>query len=592
MNKSKRLSINLLVIILIASLSTSLHAEVKLDSVTSKYHKKAIVETSRTAWWEKARFGMFIHWGVYTIPAGDYNGKYVPGLGEWIMSDAKIPVATYKDYAKKFNPTEYNPEQWVHMAKSAGMKYIVITTKHHDGFALFDSKASNWNVVKATPYGKDLIRPLAEACRKYGMKLGFYYSQANDWGNKGGAIAHGDWDPAHKGNFDDYIDKVAIPQVKEILTNYGDVCELWWDVPTDMSKQRAAKFLPLLKLQPQIITNDRLGGDVKGDLFTPEQYIPATGIKGLWETCMTMNDTWGFKTNDHNWKTSAALIRNLIETASKGGNYLLNVGPEASGKFPPEIISRLEDIGKWMKINSESIYETTASPFKVLPWGRATTKVLADGNTNIYLHVYNWPEDGKLIVQGLQNSVVSATLLANGTSIGFGKLDGNLFLNVPINAADLVSTVIKVTIKGNPEVTPYVQTQEANGTITLLPGLAEFKVQNGGDAMRAEGASDQNIGYWVDPNSSASWNFVVKQPGTYNLETYVSALNSSKFKLSTGKETLSTVVESTGGYGSYKKVSLGTFNFTTAGNKLIQLSSDTQNWNPINIKTILITPAK
>jgi len=592
MTKMNLLSKSLLLGVSAITLSVTVQAEIKIDTLTKKSRITAKIETSRTAWWEKARFGMFIHWGVYTIPAGDYGGKYIPGLGEWIMSDAKIPVASYKDYAKKFNPTEYNPEQWVQMAKTAGMKYIVITTKHHDGFALFDSKASDWNVVKASPYGKDLIRPLADACRKYGMKLGFYYSQANDWGNKGGGIAHGGWDPAQKGSFDDYLDKVAIPQVKEILTNYGDVCELWWDVPTEMTKERAAKFLPLLSLQPQIITNDRLGGDVKGDLFTPEQYIPSTGMKGLWETCMTINDTWGFKTNDHNWKTSTSLIRNLIETASKGGNYLLNVGPEATGKFPPEIVSRLEDIGRWMKANSESIYGSSASPFKVLPWGRATTKALPNGNTDIYLQVYNWPKDGKLIVPGLQNAVLSAKLLAKGTALATRKSDGNLFLNVPEKALDPVSTVIKLTVKGSPEVTTYIQTQEANGTITLLPSLADFNIVAGGESMRAEGGSDQNIGYWVDSKASATWQFIVKQPGTYNLETSVAAERDSKFKLTSGTESLSTEVPSTGGYTTYKKVSLGKITFNKAGKNEISLTSDKASWNPVNIKTITITPAK
>lgn len=592
MTKMNLLAKTLILGVSAMTVTLSASAEIKTDTLITKSPIAPIVETSRTAWWEKARFGMFIHWGVYTIPAGDYEGKYIPGLGEWIMSDAKIPVATYKDYAKKFNPTEYNPETWVQMAKAAGMKYIVITTKHHDGFALFDSKASDWNVVKASPYGKDLIRPLADACRKYGMKLGFYYSQANDWGNKGGAIAHGGWDPAQKGSYDEYLEKVAIPQVKEILTNYGDVCELWWDVPTDMTKERAAKFLPLLKLQPQIITNDRLGGDVKGDLFTPEQYIPATGIKGLWETCMTMNDTWGFKTNDHNWKTSTALIRNLIETASKGGNYLLNVGPEASGKFPPEIVSRLEDIGKWMKVNSESIYGTTHSPFKVLPWGRATTKVQSNGNTDIYLQVYNWPEDGKLIVPGLKNTVISAKLLANGVALGFGKSEGNLFLNVPIKKLDEVSTVIKLTVKGTPDVAPYVITQEANGNITLLPGLADFKTPAGSEAMKEEGGSDQNIGYWIDPKASASWKFIVTKPGTYVLETSVAADRNSQFKLTSGSESISTPVSATGGYGNYKPVSIGKFTFSMAGEHVITLTSDQENWNPVNIKKIKITPVK
>jgi len=254
--------------------------------------KKAAEHDAKMAWWRDARFGMFIHWGVYSVPAGRYEGKEIPGLGEWIMHDAKIPRATYQQFAGQFNPVQYDPDAWVRLAKEAGVKYIVITSKHHDGFALFDSKASDWNVVKATPYGKDLLKPLADACRKYGMKLGFYYSQANDWNNPGGAAAGGHWDSTQNGSMDEYIRKVAVPQVKEILTQYGDIAEIWWDVPTGMTKARADQFLPLLALQPGIVSNNRLGEGFKGDIETPEQYIPATGIPGRdWETCMTMNET-------------------------------------------------------------------------------------------------------------------------------------------------------------------------------------------------------------------------------------------------------------------------------------------------------------
>ncbi|SDE57552.1 alpha-L-fucosidase [Mucilaginibacter pineti] len=561
------------------------------DSVATKSRVHAVVETSRTAWWEKARFGMFIHWGVYTIPAGVYDGKEYPGLGEWLMHDAKIPVATYKDYAKKFNPTEYNPEQWVKMAKAAGMKYIVITTKHHDGFALFDSKASDWNVVKATPYGKDLIKPLAEACRKQGMKLGFYYSQANDWNNKGGAAADGHWDKAQDGSFDDYIDKVAIPQVREILTNYGDVAELWWDVPTDMTKERAAKFLPVVALQPNIITNDRLGGDDKGDLFTPEQYIPATGIKGLWETCMTMNNTWGFKTNDHDWKSGKSLIRNLIETASKGGNYLLNVGPEPTGKFPAPIVERLAEIGKWMDVNSESIYGTTASPFKYLPWGRATEKAEANGNTTLYLQVYTWPTDGKLLIPGLDNTILSAKFLANGKALTTGKANDQLFVNVPTAALDETSTVIKLTIKGKPQIKEFVQNPEADGSIVLHPELADLHAKKGSHSMSAEGGNNQNLGFWTDPTSSASWKIMVNKPGTYTVETWVAMAGpSTKIALSSGNETIKKEVTSTGDYGNYKKVELGTITLSKTGLTTISLTGEEADWNPVNVRKIVLKP--
>ncbi|MHA4895964.1 alpha-L-fucosidase [Pedobacter sp. PWIIR3] len=569
----------------------SLHANHLKDTAGFKSPIPAIVETSRTAWWEKARFGMFIHWGVYTIPAGKYNGKDMPGLGEWIMHDASIPVATYKEYAKQFNPTQYDPEAWVKMAKDAGMKYIVITTKHHDGFALFDTKASDWSVVKATPYGKDLIKPLAEACRKLGMKLGFYYSQANDWGNKGGAAARGHWDKDQEGSMDEYIDKVAVPQVREILTNYGDVAELWWDVPTGMTKERAAKFLPLLKLQPQIITNDRLGGDIKGDLFTPEQYIPATGIKGLWETCMTMNDTWGYKTDDHNWKSSKQLIRNLIEASSKGGNYLLNVGPEPTGKFPAPIVQRLADIGKWMKVNSESIYGTVPGPFKVIPWGKVTEKPTTNGNSILYLHVFNWPKDGKLLLPGLSNSLTSAQLLADRKSLVFKKEDGNVIINVPQNAPDETATVIKIIVKGKPVVTPFIQGPEADGSIVLYPGLAEFSAPGGAEIMRPEGGEEQNIGFWTDARSSAIWQFNVKVPGTYTLETYVGTSSAtSVVKLSSGDQVITKAIPKTAGYNDYVKVTLGKFTFSKAGLYTIKLSAETNNWAPVNMKKIVLIP--
>ncbi len=211
------------------------------------------------------------------MPAGTYKGQQIGGIGEWIMNRGKIPVAEYKAFARQFNPVRYDPDAWVRLAKEAGMKYIVITSKHHDGFALFDSKATDWDVVDATPYGKDLLAPLAEACREHGLRLGFYYSQAQDWNHPGGAAAGGHWDPAQDGDMDAYLHDIAVPQVREILSNYGKLGVLWWDTPTDMTKERAEMLLPLLDLQPGIITNNRLGGGYAGDLSTPEQHIPATG---------------------------------------------------------------------------------------------------------------------------------------------------------------------------------------------------------------------------------------------------------------------------------------------------------------------------
>ena len=408
---------------------------------------------ARMAWWRNAKFGMFIHWGVYAVPAGTYKGKKIPRTGEWIMNRAKIPVAEYKQFARKFNPVKYDPEAWAIMAKEAGMKYIVITAKHHDGFALFPSKASDWNIVDATPYGKDLLNPLVAAAKKQGLKIGFYYSQAQDWNNPGGAKAGykegGYWDPAQAGSFDEYIKTVAAPQVNEILSNY-DIDIIWWDTPCWMTKERAEMILPLLNKKPGIIYNNRLGGGYKGDTDTPEQHIPDTGIPGRdWETCMTMNHTWGYKSYDNDWKSTKTLVRNLVDIVSKGGNYLLNVGPKPDGTFPQASIDRLKEIGAWMNINSESIYGTHPSPINKPSWGRLTRKANSN-NTALYLFIFDWPADGKLKLK-LANTPISATLLADpARKITAKQVNGEITLDIPGKSPDPICPVIKLVITATP----------------------------------------------------------------------------------------------------------------------------------------------
>jgi alpha-L-fucosidase len=431
----------------------------------------------RMEWWRDARLGMFIHWGVYSVPAGTYNGQKINRLGEWIMNRGKIPVVEYQKFAQQFNPVKFDADAWVKIAKEAGMKYIVITAKHHDGFAMFKSNASKWNIADATPYGKDILAQLAKACRKQGMKLGFYYSQAQDWNNPGGAAARkvasegwanpdsakidayteahsGHWDPVQTTKtMSQYIDEVAVPQVKELLTNYGDVAVLWWDTPTDMTDEFAEKFNALLKLQPHIITNDRLKRpNYTGDYKTPEQRIPnLSELDGKdWETCMTMNETWGYKSYANNWKPLSTIIHNTVDIASKGGNYLLNVGPKPDGTFPQESIDLLKGTGEWMRVNGESIYGTTASPLGIFTWGRCTKKENKK-NTILYFSVFDWPKDGKLSIPGLTNKIVSAKLLANGTALKTESNADGTIISVPGKALDANATVIKVEVKGKVE---------------------------------------------------------------------------------------------------------------------------------------------
>jgi alpha-L-fucosidase len=546
---------------------------------------------ARMQWWRQARFGMFIHWGVYSVPAGTYNGKQIGGIGEWIMNRGKIPVAEYKAYAKAFNPVNYNPDSWVRLAKEAGMKYIVITSKHHDGFALFDSKVTDWDVVDATPYGQDLLKPLAEACKNHGIKLGFYYSQAQDWNHPGGAASGGHWDPAQDGSMDEYIKNIAAAQVKEILTNYGNIAVLWWDTPTDMNRERADVLQPLITLQPGIITNNRLGGGYRGDTETPEQHIPATGYKDRdWETCMTLNDTWGFKSYDNNWKSTKVLIQNLVDIASKGGNYLLNVGPTSLGEIPQPSIERLQEIGKWMKVNSESIYETTASPFAKLTWGRCTKKE-SDTGAILYLHVFDWPTDGTLVVPGLKNKVKEAYLLANKKDLKTEMLGDAVKINLPAEALDAIDTVVVLKVKGKLQIEKILPKQSSDGTLTLTADMARIHNFNGSDTKLETKDGIQNIGYWVSSRVCADWSFQIDKPGRFEITADL-ALEAPKssFEIIIDEQKQKTEIVSTGGYDKFVKTSLGKITLAQPGEHRLEIKPVDKQWQPINLRAVILTP--
>jgi alpha-L-fucosidase len=479
---------------------------------------------------------------------------------------------------------KYDAEAWVRLAKQAGMKYIIITSKHHDGFALFDSKVNSWDVVDATPYGQDLLQPLAAACRRHGLKLGFYYSQAQDW-NNGGSAAGGKWDPAQTRSMDDYIDRVAVPQVREILSRYGRgvPAVLWWDTPTDMNQERADKLIAELKVRPGIIHNNRLGGGYKGDTETPEQFIPATGYLGRdWETCMTINDTWGFKRDDQNWKSTATLIRNLVDIASKGGNYLLNVGPTAAGEIPLPSVERLQAIGVWMKANGDAIYGTSASPFKRLPWGRCTTRP-SGRDTTLYLHVFNWPTDGRLLVPGLQNVVKSARLIAGGGRLKFARTEQGIELNVPAQAPDPISSTVVLRIQGRPEVQPTPIIQEADGAVRLMASEADLQ----GELQYESGHGKDNIGYWTRPGDTASWTFQVDRPGRFKVYAEVASLGKGRFTVIAGGKTLEAEAPQTGDYAKFKRVLLKPeLELAALGKTTLTVKPVAAGWQPINLRAL------
>jgi alpha-L-fucosidase len=422
---------------------------------------KPLSQDERMEWWRDARFGMFVHWGLYAVPAGTYKGERVDGIGEWIMNSAKIPVEEYEKFAPQFNPIGFNADEWVRLAKNAGMKYIVITSKHHDGFCLWDSKVTDWDIMDATPFKRDILRELSVACKKHGVKLCFYHS-IMDWHHPDAQAPF--WPNYNDGsksnpNFARYVDTYLKPQLAELVTHYGPLGVLWFDGEwiKDWTEPQGKDLYAYLRgLQPSLIINNRVGkgrqgmeglskgDDYAGDFGTPEQQVPPEGLPGVdWETCMTMNDTWGYKSYDENWKSTEELIRTLADVASKGGNFLLNVGPTPEGLIPAASVERLQEMGKWMAVNGESIHGAAASVIGRPEWGRCTVK-----GDKLYLHVFHWPTDGVLKVPAVPGQVEKAYLLADKkqTSLPVAASEKGLTVSLASKAPDAIDSVVVLVL--------------------------------------------------------------------------------------------------------------------------------------------------
>lgn len=554
----------------------------------------------RMDWFREARFGMFIHWGVYAVPAGEWEGK--THYGEWFMEETKMPVSQYEKFAGQFNPVGFDARAWVRMAREAGMKYIVITSKHHDGFGLFRSDLTDW-CIRSTPFQRDPLKELAEACREAGIRLCFYHSIMDwhhpDWGTRRG------WHDRASGtpDMDRYVAYMK-GQLKELLTRYGPIGILWfdgeWEAP--WTHARGVDLYQYVRsLQPDIIINNRVGkgragmdgmdrgAERVGDYGTPEQEIPATGFgPGVdWESCMTMNNHWGYNRHDQNWKSTQTLVRNLIDCASKGGNYLLNIGPTAEGTFPQASIDRLREIGRWMSVNSVAIYGTTSSPFSRLPWGRCTTK--RDGaDTTLYLHVFDWPADGKLFVPGLKTAPVRATLLANRdqTALACSLGEDGLTVTVP-PGGDTISTTVVLKFRGSPEVETVALRQQPDGTVRLSAADARLH----GHQVRYEtGEKRDNIGFWLNPADYVDWEFVLRQPGRFRVKASLAAPQPAAFEVVVGDQRLSAKARVTGDYGAFETVELGPLTLSSPGKVVLAVRPVPANWQPINLKAVWLEP--
>ena len=468
----------------------------------------------RGTWLKDSRFAMFIHWGLFSELGGKWNDKTQYGIAEWIMRRAQIPVTDYEKVATRFNPTGFNADEWVQLAKDAGMRHIMITAKHHEGFAMFKSAASPYNIVDATPFKRDPMKELAEACRVKGLRFGFYYSQTQDWHERD-AVGN-DWDFKNgAGDFQGYLKTKALPQIKELLSNYGPIAGVWFDTPGPITLEQSKGLVDLVHaLQPQALVNSRIGNGL-GDYETlGDQEIPRLPRPGLWETPDTANDTWAYAWYDRDWKSPTEIAERLVRVVSRGGTYLLNVGPDGTGRIPEQSARILREVGKWVHTHEDAIHGTDATPFGPLAWGECTAR----GNT-LFLHVFQWPADGELVLPGLRSKVKQATL--EGEKVKTAREENLLVISVPKLRPDTLIPVVTLELAG-----PVEASREAyvlNGCRnTLEMGVAALKgcevkavnwMEKFGDWKHME-----CLAGWQGAERSATWAFKTVSPSSFYLD--------------------------------------------------------------------------
>jgi alpha-L-fucosidase len=564
---------------------------------TDFLHESKQDRDTRMAWFRNARFGMFIHWGLYAQAGGEWNGKDYPGAAEWLLTNAKIKPTDYERLQPEFDPEKFDANKWVSIAKNAGMKYIVITSKHHEGFQMWPSATSTWNIGH-TKFHRDPLKELSVACKKAGIKLCFYYS-IMDW-HAPDYQPHRSWDDRpneDKGTFDKYVAYMKA-QLKEIVTNYGPLGIIWFDGQWEntWTHERGIDLYQYVRsLQPSIIVNNRVdtrradgGGssaDGVGDYGTPEQEIPANGIPGQdWETCMTMNDTWGFHKTDHDWKSPETLIHNLVDIASKGGNYLLNVGPTSLGEIPDGSIERLAVMGKWTKANGESLFGTSASPFpKVLPWGRVTQRP-----GKLYLHVFDQYKPINLL--GLENRVTKAYLLSDPSrTFDVVMHDGFPSISIDKPLPDNIDTVIVADIDGKAVVNVPVPTMSSAGRITLHAEDADL---HGGGIQIEE--ANHAVGFWNNPGDYVTWTFHAR-PGKY-VPTLEIACDPSAaggtYEVSIGGSSVTAVVAATKSWQTFTRVRLAPIHVDADETVTLKVRPVKITQPLMNLRSVSLAPAE
>ena len=535
--------------------------------------KKEAAPEDRMQWWNDAKFGMFIHWGPYSQLAGEWNGRQVKvgEVAEWIMKELKIPVNEYRELAHNMNPVRFNAQEWVRLAKATGMKYIVITAKHHDGFAMYKSNVSSYNIVDWTPFKRDPLKELSQACAEVGIKFCIYYSHREDWDHPGGYGNNWEYDNDWGSNFYDhekfekYLEEKAKPQLRELLTNYGPIGLVWFDRGM-FTPEQGLEFVNLVhSIQPSTLINGRVGNyeqEFLGDYQNMnDNGTPPGGMREYWEAPQTLNSTWGFSKFDTLWKKPEAVIQRLVEIVSRGGNYLLNIGPKGSGEIPRATIEIFRKVGLWVERNAESIYGTTANPFGELPWGYCTVK-----ESKLYLFIRDWPQDNVLTVSGVKNPVTSAYFLVDkSTKLSVNQADNLTRITLPAKAPDDPISVLVLEIDGFPKVNPSVVLQNDTGVIEFNYLTAKTR---GKTMTRFNRKGGFHISKWTGPEDAVDWFVNVTKPGKFKVNITYAAnkeWEGKYFEITIGKSHIEKQVICTGDWYEYHEFPVGYIEFPKAG---------------------------
>lgn len=533
---------------------------------------KALTPDQHLEWFRDAKFGMFIHWGPYSRLAGEWNGQQqTEEQAEWIMKYLKIPVNEYRALAHDMNPVRFNAKEWVRLAKATGMKYIVITAKHHDGFAMYQSKVSKYNIVDWTKFGRDPLKELADACAAEGIKFCIYYSHREDWDHPDGYGNNWDYDndwgdnlfPQEK--FRKYLEEKAKPQLRELLTNYGPVGLVWFDRGM-YTPEQGREFVRIVNdLQPSCLINSRVGNygqDLLGDFQSmADNGMPPGGLGEYWESAQTLNQTWGFNKFDTLWKSPETVIKRLVEIVSRGGNYLLNIGPTGEGEIPEATVDIFNKVGPWVQRNSESIYGTSANPFPELPWGYTAVK-----EGSVYLFIRDWPKDGGLSLPGLKNVVKSAYFLIDKSiKLPVKQAGSTTYIDLPLKPPDNPITVLVLEIEGNPKVDPQIVLQDTTGKLELNYLTA---VTHGKTKTRYNRKGNFHISKWTGPDDAVEWFVRVNEPATFSVSITYAAnkeWEGKPFEITVGKSHIEKPVIYTGDWYEYQEFPIGYTGLLKAG---------------------------